>query len=466
MSSRSVVCALILSLLGTSVLPGCIRKKHYEASGPIESRTFVIYGLFDSEDVYSSAIQEFQKENRGVDVVYKKFTDPQEYLELIVNEIAEGEGPDVFFMHNSWMPKHYKKLSPAPKELVDPEVFEATFVEVTANDFVIPNEEGTPEVWGIPLYVDSLALYYNDEHLEEALPQQGRPSATWEGIQKDVVALNRPDQSFERFERTGIALGRHDNILRASDILMSMMLQYKVDFYDDDLKDVEFDRDPSAISALEMYVSFALSSQKNYSWNKFLADPESEEKELTAFAKGKTSMIMGYSYTYEDISKEIARLRSLGEETIDLTDVKVQETPQAFDPESSKETKEAFASYFAPVVSRTSPDADLAWEFVVSMADEDFLREYNEETNRPSAMRALITEQLADPIYGVFAAQVGYAESIPMTDAALYEEYFLTAIEEMLSRTLTTDQVIDRLGENIQALIPLSGIKPTYVDSE
>ena len=54
--------------------------------------------------------------------------------------------------------------------------------------------------------------------------------------------------------------------------------------------------DPNALTALELFTSFGLPSQKNYSWNKYLADADSGEKEIKTFANGKVSMIMGYTY--------------------------------------------------------------------------------------------------------------------------------------------------------------------------
>ena len=38
--------------------------------------------------------------------------------------------------------------------------------------------------------------------------------------------------------------------------------------------------------------------------------------------------------------------------TIDINNIKIQETPQVYDPQTSAETREAYASYFVPVVSR------------------------------------------------------------------------------------------------------------------
>ncbi len=460
--TTSIVLTALL-LFSTILSSGCLRRKDTErVSTQAEAVTLTFYGLFDNEELYAPFIQSYESEHRNVNIVYKKFTDPQEYLDLIVNELAEGEGPDIFMMHNTWFSGHYKKLTAAPATIVTPDVFRSLFVDASADDLIIPDENGVEKIYGLPLYIDTLALYYNDDHLEEAIPSRGNPASTWDGIKEDVVLLNREDQSFERFERTGIALGRSDNILRAFDILLMMMLQYKVDFYNEDLTEVTFASDSGALGALELFTSFGLPSQKNYCWNKFLADPESSEKELTTFATGKVSMIMGYSYTYEDIVNEINALKVQQVDTIDLNSIKIQETPQVFDPETTTETREAYASYFVPVVSRTSEHSEEAWEFLSGLVSEENLTYYNEKTHRPSALRSLIQEQEADPIYGVFATQVGYAEGIPMPDPEGYEELFIGAIDQILE-TARPEDVLRTLASGIQALIPSTGIKPTYV---
>jgi ABC-type glycerol-3-phosphate transport system substrate-binding protein len=462
MPKTSTTGLLLFILFLTLGLSACQKKDGGTNQAQAQKVTLTFYGLFDNQEVVQPIIDGYEASHPNVTILYKKFTDPKAYMDLIVNELAEGEGPDLFHMHNTWLPKHYKKLSPAPETLVDPTIFRDSFIEVSSGDLIIPNDSGVERVWGMPLYVDTLALYYNDAHFEDAIPSQGAPSKTWDGIEADVNLLNKQDQSFERFNRSGIALGRGDNILRAFDVLLMLMMQYETSFYTGDYKSVLFGTDAKALSALNFFTSFGLPSQKNYSWNKTLADPESAEKEITTFAKGKTSMIFGYSYTYEDILNEINRLKQEGQETIDWKDVKIQEAPQIFDPETSANTRVVYASYFAPVVSRTSPHPEEAWDFLLYMISEENLRTYNTATHRPSALRSLIPEQSKDPIYGIFASQIGYADSLTMADADAYKEIFLTGISEILA-TAKSETVLKRMAESIQALIPSSGIKPTYV---
>lgn len=463
--NKKIISVILFLLISSSLLLASCRSKDARTTAQAEPVTLVFYGLYDNEDVYSPLIESYQSQHKNVTVVYKKFTDPDTYLDLIINELAEGEGPDIFLMHNSWFPKHYKKLTSAPSEIVTPDIFRSLFVEVAGKDLIIPDSSNVEQVWGLPLYVDSVALYYNDDQIEDALPTQGSPSTTWDGIKNDVVALNRADQSFERFERAGIAMGRSDNLLRAFDVLMTIFYQYKVQFYSADLKEVILDKDPNALAALQLYTSFGLPSQKNYSWNKFLSDSSSSEKEITTFAKGKVSMIFGYSYTYEDIINEINRLKSQGIETIDINSVKVQEIPQVYDPELSSETRSAYASYFVPVVSRTSANSAEAWSFLASLTTQDNLRYFHDTTHRPSALRSLIAEQMSESIYGIFAAQVGYAASLPMPDPERFQAIFLDGIDQILA-TAKADTVLKSLAGSVKSLIPSNGIKPIYIQTE
>ncbi len=455
MLNKKYIVALIIFPI---VFTACLRKQEVQVVKN-EAITLTFYGLFDNEDLYAPIIKAFETENKTVSIIYKKFTDPESYLTLIVNELAEGKGPDIFMLHNTWFPDNYKKLKASPSTIVTPETFRTAFVQVAADDMIIPDANNVEQVYGAPIYVDTLALYYNQDQLNDAVPERGKPASTWDGIVSDVTKLNKQDNSYERFKRSGIAMGRSDNILRSFDILMLLFLQNKVNFYTSDLRNVDFENDTNAVTALDLYSSFGLPSKSNYSWNKYISDADSSEKEITTFAKGKVSMIFGYSYTYEDILNEISRLKALGEETIDVNSIQIQEVPQMFEPSASAETRKTYASYFAPVVARTSANSDMAWKFIATMVSETNQIYLNENTHRPSGRRSLIASQSEDPIYGAFADQVGYAQSIPMYNFYKYKTVFLNAISEILT-TADTAKVIKQVAEEIQNLIPVNGIKP------
>lgn len=428
------------------------------------------YRLFDDEDVFSPFIQEFQAQNPTIQITYKEFTDASEYEEMIVNEMAEGVGPDLFTIHNSWINKHWKKLTPMPSELMTPSEFEETFVNVAYDDFVRDDADGVTQIYGLPLYIDTLGLYYNQDQFEDKIPSRGKPATTWDELKEDVFKLTKRDNSFERFELAGVALGRADNILRAIDILYMMMLQYDTIFYNErgtegtfaDQQGVDSSgraKYPAA-QALELYTSFGLPSNKSYSWNSSIADADSEQKELLPFVHGKVSMIFGYSYTYQQILDLIAAEKARGESVIATNAVKTAEVPQVEDPATSTDKRDAFASYFAETVSRTSEHPEEAWAFLQFITDTENAQYYYEQTHRPSARRDLIDEQSQEPIYGTFASQVGYAESLSMSDPAEYELIFSEAIENVLGAKKSVGDAMRVAQEAVTLLLPTKGLFP------
>lgn len=443
--------ALVISLLFG--LSGCLRTKEPVQKAEAKNVDLVYYKMFDDEDSIQPLINDYQAKNPGVRIHYKKFTDFQDYMDTIVNELAEGEGPDVFSAQNSWFQDNLKKLSPMPADLATPDVFDQAFVDVATHDLVHSDANGQANIYGVPLTVDTLALYYNKNHYADKLAEIGRPSETWAELLDHVDELTVEDNSFERFEVSGIAMGRADNITRAVDILYLLMLQLGTAFYSEDFADAVFGGDSGAKEALDFFVSFAVPENKNYSWNKYIADSESEEKEIATFAKGKVSMIMGYSYMYDEILNEIAELKSKGVKTIDPSVIRIASIPQMTAEATGKRV--AYASYFAETVSRTSKYPKEAWKFLLYLGSKEALQKYNAKTHKPTSRRDLIDEQKLDPIYGVFVKQIGYAESLPVFNYWRYKDIFTTAINEALSGK--TGSALRTAETEIDKLLPKKG---------
>lgn len=468
MNKKRLLTTGLLVFLCMGLFTGCFRKEETQKIEKLEPIKLVYYRMFDDEDIIKPLIQQYQTTHANVQITYKKFTDLEEYESLIVNELAEGEGPDIFSAPNYWILPNKKKLSPAPVNFVSPEAFRSTFVSVAASDMVFTDPlDGVEKVYGIPMMVDTLALYYNKSAYEDKIPARGKPPITWSELQDDVYLLTKKDQSFERFEQAGIAMGRSDNVARSTDILLMLMIQNGVDFYNDNISKAEFAGQRSvnqagvsispAAEALGLYTSFALPANKNYSWNQYLSDASSASKELEAFAKGKVVMVFGYSYLYDQIAAQIKELEALNVKTIKLNNVGIASVPQINDPATSTEKRDAYANYFAETVSRTSEHPQEAWDFLVFMSDKENLQYYNEKTHRPTSRRDMIEDQMKDPVYGVFAEQIGYAESLPIYDYKKYSDSFSEAVDSVLATASLTD-AIKKAQEKINAILPAEGM--------
>lgn len=454
------IISIILIFSSLLTLTSCRTKSSDIAAEGYDGIELTYYKMYDDSDVMDKIISEYESSHKGLKINYRMFVDFDEYMDLILNEMAEGEGPDIFSMQNTWFASNYKKVSPMPLTAGSPTDFGTLFVDVASKDLVMKdNSTGLDKVFGLPLTVDTLALFYNKEQFEDAIPSRGKPSTTWSGIVEDVQKLVKEDNSFSRFDVAGIAMGRADNINRAVDLFYLLMLQNGADFYDEEMGQATFASTKSssgtkaALDALDLYTSFADESQKNYSWNEFVVDSNSSLREIEAFARGDVSMIIGYSFTYEEIINQIDVLRSNGVNTIDKSNVKVAPIPQVNDPETSKEKRVAYASYFAESVSRNSKYPDLAWDFLVFMTTKESLTTYFKEFKKPTSRRDMIEDQKNDPIYGVFVSQIGYAESFPIVDYYRYKEIFTNLIDSVVSGA-TANKALIIAQEEINKLMP------------
>lgn len=445
MSATLLIGALLLTMTGCA-------KKEEEKENKITELTY--YRLFDGEDVFKPLIETYESEHPDIRIIYKKFTDSKEYMDLIINELAEGEGPDLFSLNSADFFQHRRKLVPAPVKMISPDEFKKIFVPVASKDLLLPDESGKDFVYGLPLYVDTLALYYNADQIKEALTDREKPAKTWGELQEDVKKLTIPDLSFERFERAGIAMGRADNVLRATDILYALFLQFGVKFYNEIFNETTFAEGvkPPSVEVFNLFLSFGLPDSPYFSWNNYIASPESAEKEIIPFARGKVSMIFGYSYLYDQILDTRKELDRKGSPVIKESAIQVAPLPQLEGPDANPEARRTYANYFAETVSRTSQHPEEAWEFLNFLVSKENLRHYHEKTHRPTSRLDLLDEQRNEPIYGVFADQLDYAESLLIPDSEKVDAILRSAIQEALT-TKTPEEALQnaqiQINENI-----------------
>ncbi len=437
MFKKSFVYLLVMTIVVGFAFGGCRQKGAKEKKEDFTGVELTYYKMWDDSEILEPIINEYQATHPGLQIHYRKFSNFNEYQRTILNEMAEGEGPDIFSMQNTWFASNYKKISPMPEDFGTPDDFLSLFVDVAFQDLVRTDQNGQLGVMALPMTVDTLALYYNKDHFEDRIPTRGKPADTWEGIKEDVILLNKEDDDFE-IEVSGIAMGRGDNISRGVDVLYLLMLQYGTEFYNDNISEAIFAGQQSSLGssnypgldALELFSSFADANQKHYSWNEYFVDDDSDEKEIEAFARGKVSMIFGFAYTHDEIVNQISLLRGRGEKAIDESDIRIVQVPQLIDPDVSSDKRVTYSTYFAETVSRNSKYPRVAWDFLLELTKKKNLEYYFDKTKKPTSRRDMIEDQKKDPTYGIFASQIGYAESFPIVDYYTYKNLFTKVINQ------------------------------------
>lgn len=468
---KKILTRLLLVSLFVLPLSGCslFRKDPVAKKGATNQIVLNYYRFGDNADVIKPLLDSYQNAHPGLTIqLFSKFSSYQQYEDQVINEMAEGGGPDLFSMPNAWTYKNQKKIAPMPPEMMSVDQFRQTFVSVADRDLVRP-DGATPaglRIYGLPLYVDTLALLFNKKQYEDRLPSKGAPSVLWKDFADDVVALTKNDASPEKFEVSGAALGRADNINHGLDVLYSLFLQYGVSMYNSQgnatvlsttqsLADQANGGNPF-LTAFQYYTNFGLSSSSTNSWNQQMA-PANSDKELSSFAKGKVSTIAGYSGDYEKITRLLTELSRQGYKSLAAKDIGVAPLPQVHDPAVSTNPRAVMANYMFETVSRTSAHPKESWDLLNFLSSQKNLDYYHQKTHQPTSRRDMLTAQSAEPIYGVFAKQVGFATSMPLYDISAFNAVFAEAVNSVADGLAAPISVLKNADLGLGQLLPSRG---------
>lgn len=432
--------ALIGVLILSTALGGCFRK----GAAP-KFVTLNFYGL-DEPSVFSSIISDYTAKNPGVSIKYKQFANNQAFENLVVNEIAEGAGPDIFYVHNTWLPRHSKKLVALESDTFTPRQFTDNYVKVASDDFIQPDpSDGNSKIYALPLFVDTLAVFYNKKLFDQNLPERGKPALNWNLLLDDAQKFRKLSKD-DKLERGQVALGRADNINLAPDILYNLFLQAGETFYDTAFSRIQLGQ--PAQKYFDYYLSFAVPANKNYSWSTDLTAAVKSKSELEPFMAGKVAAIFGYSDTYSKLKSELKSAGKVFSDEISLNDVGVAPVPQISNDSSNHKV---FASYYGVGVSRNSKNPVEAWNFIRYLGSKSPSESYYKKTSRPTARRDLIEAQRREPITEVFISQLGYAASIRIFSANDFADALRAAITAANSGQ-TSRSALDQAKENMNTL--------------
>lgn len=394
--------------------------------------TLQFWGVFDNQTAFDKTIRDFKVQNPGIDVRYRQLTF-EEYEQTLINNLAAGTGPDIVMFHNTWLPKHGDKLVAMPANIPDTknpftiQSFRDQFVDVAYQDLVYNSQ-----IYGMPLYVDSLALYYNKDLINSA--GITRPPQTWEEVNANVQLLTKFD-SRGNITQSGFSLGTARNINRSTDILMDMMIQSGVRMTSEDNRFAAFTSPVNGQRvgeiALQYYTNFANPTNQNYTWN------DSQHYSVDAFTEGTLAMMVGYAHQAQVIRSKAPRLNFA-----------VAPMPQA-----SLVDVRNFANYWAVGVANKSTHATEAWKFISYLASKEGVTEYLNATSRPSARRDLIDLQRSDPDLGVFAIQSLSARSWFQADNVAIEGIFADMIDDVNFKRDSVPDALSRAESRVNILM-------------
>lgn len=408
---------LIVLLVVFGVLPGL----RHSAPPPVELN---VWGVEDSRDIWQVFFEPLRKSLPYISINYTQFPE-NTYESILLDRLAAGMGPDIFYMKNSWILRHRDKIFPLPQgtefSIRD---FQDTFVDIASSDLI--TEDGI--ILGLPLYVDTLALFYNKDLFNAAgIAQAPRD---WNEIISATQKLSRANPTGAIIQ-SGIALGTGRNVRHAFEILSALIMQNGDPIVERLTHSVSLKDEAAA--ALDFYTSFANPRRVNYSWNSLM--PNS----LDAFVEGKTAMMIGFA---SDISKIRAKNPRLNFDTVPLPQPKGASIPITF------------GSYYFPAVSKLSPNRMAAWQFIFFLTSRDGAKLYLEKSGRPPARRDLVAGTTPPVEIEPFWKQTLVAKSWLVPDESRVRALFEDVIESIVSGRSSLNDGFQRLKGQLGLLMP------------
>ena len=416
-----IVLLILLSvvLLFTGVIPG-LRSTTQDKS---VRGAITVWGVFDDDkEIGETLITDFRAAYPGVSVQYLQL-DERSYEQDLVNALAAGEGPDVFMIHNTWLSKHKPKIRPLTT--ITSQTFASLFPQVATNDFVADSL-----VYASPLYIDSLALFYNQTMLDAAGIAQ--PPKTWNDLITIIPRLRRVDER-GRIEQAAVAIGgSEDNINQATDLLSILMFQEGASMINNAGTSADFSQS-GGTKALDFYTSFANPRNPQYTWN-----PDYFYS-LDGFVQEKIAMIFNYGYQAEVLRERNPFLNFVV-------------TPML--QQNLEDQAINYADYWGFAVAKSSPQPAVAELFTTfTTMNEGPIGNYLLRTDRSPALRSVISRSTNSENIGVFATQALTAQSWPQPDMAAVENIFSEAIDLVVGGKLPTNRAIRQAEEEITQLL-------------
>lgn len=389
---------------------------------PQDKVTLVFWNLWDDSDawrelisVYEATVAADKTKARIKIQYYKRSYDGYERYEKELNDaVAAGQSPDIFAINNTWIGRYKNRISPLDGGARLVKDFQRNFVDAVSEDFLRDNK-----IYGIPLSVDTLSLYYNQDIFNAAGIYD--PPKTWDEFKDDAQKLAIFDEK-GGIIRAGAAIGFDKNVNRSTDILNLLMLQSGSTIVDVERTKAVFadplkDKDDKVYSvggmALQFYTDFANPAKKVYTWNPNM------DYSIDMFYQGRAAMMFNYSYHIPTIRAKAPKLKFA-----------VAPMPQI----SGATLPVNYSNYWASSVSVGSKHPKEAWDFLMFISNPEIAKKYLAKAGKPTAHRDLVKwqESAEDLGMAVFARQALTAKNWYQADSMASETILAEAIKSVV----------------------------------
>lgn len=368
---------------------------------------------------------------RGTDITINYVEKDSKSLdEEFTEALAQGGGPDLIITTQDQFLKQKGKLLAIPYQSIGERDFKQTFVE---EGELFMTAEG---IYGLPLSVDPLVLYYNRDILSSA--GFARPIAYWDEIYTASTKLTKRDAAGNLTQST-IALGETRNISHVKEILSLLLLQAGTPItgyvgvelrpllsYNFDLPVMPGE------AALDFYTQFSNQAKPYYSWNRTLPDAQNH------FTSGDSAYYIGYASELRTLRGKNPTL-NFGVSSVPQSRVALRNI--------------TYARLYAVAISRGTRNPAAAFEAARILVSRDVAGPLAQILVLPPARRDLLSQKPSDavlPVYYDAALQAkGWLDPENVTTGNIFNKM----IDDVIAGRARTIEAVNTADRALEALI-------------
>ncbi len=379
-----IVIFIAAAVFGLMVFAGVIPLGNEKAKAGSQG-TVVLWGTVPMNAI-STALEDFNNVNKTFTVKYvQKY--PDTFDKDLLEALASGVGPDMFFLPDNLAFSYKNRIFPIPYETYPISAFKNNFA--TGGEVFLTGKG----ILAFPIALDPMVMYYNRSMLDANAIVY--PPATWDEFKALIPILTKKDDN-KKIIKSTVALGQYSNVLHAKEIISALFMQLgntivteKNGTFVSVLN--EYNPKYSLDSALSFYTDFADPQKDVYSWNKSL--PSS----IDAFSSEDLAFYFGYASELQSLINRNPNQNFL-----------VAPMPQT----KGTNFKLTSARVTGIAVSSFSKNFNTAFTAASLMATGDFAAKFASAVGAIPIRRDLISAaKPTDPYFPIFYSSALYARS-------------------------------------------------------
>ena len=418
--------AIIFALL---IFSGVIPLGKSQTAQTTGSGSVTVWGTIPFTAI-SGPIDTLKRTVKTFNIVYvQKSKDAIE--QQLIEKLASGTGPDMVIFSQDQLLRFQDKISPIPYATYPQATFASSFID---EGRLFLSSTG---ILGLPLVVDPLVMYYNQNIFNTAGISQ--PPTTWTEIVTKTIPLLTKQQvgNSSVLTQNAVALGTFANITNAKDIISALFLQTGIiPVYQNGTQLVTSFMTQTATSgadkALGFYTSFVDPTKSAYSWN------QSEKSSRDSFTSEKLAIYFGYASELSGLSKSNPNLS-----------FSVAKFPQS----DTSKINATYGKMYSVSVLKSSKNLNTAIIAAQDMSQAPFVTDVANGLHVAPARRDLLTISSPTVYQQVFNQSALIARGWLDPNTIDTETAFHETIDSVLRGAENPTQAIGTLGKKIDAIL-------------